>query len=304
VPADAELVTLRVPAAVEVRAFYAAELPPQDYRLADLGRVLLAPSPAGDYSIYRWDLIPSVLIFDFKDYATQDRYLKRLAFFVEKVGYRGILAKDEDIAILHGWNAHDYRAEDLAAFFRAAKEKSFPLGAGEKELQDLLVGAGIINKAGGELTAGTGALISIARESNASLRWTFAVHESMHAVFFTDSDYRSFARSVWASLDSDEKWFWKTYFNWAGYDAGSDYLMGNEFQANLLQQPSQAAEEYFSKRKTAELLEKHAELQERVDEYMAKYQKNFQRRASQLESWLYAKYGIEAGRSVFLTPLR
>ena len=87
VPADAELVTLRVPAAVEVRAFYAAELPPQDYRLADLGRVLLELSPAGDYSIYRWDLIPSVLIFDFKDYVTQDRYLKRLAFFVEKVGF-------------------------------------------------------------------------------------------------------------------------------------------------------------------------------------------------------------------------
>jgi hypothetical protein len=80
--------------------------------------------------------------------------------------------------------------------------------------------------------------------------------------------------------------------------------MGNEFQAYLLQQPVQMAEEYFSKRKSEELLEKHPELKERVDEYMAKYGKSFAQRAKQLESRLYAKYGAEAGRTVFLTPLR
>jgi hypothetical protein len=300
-PADTEILILRAPESVDVRAFYAADLPPEDYELADLGRVLLADAPASDYSIYRWDLLPSVLVFDFKDYATQDKYLKRLAFFVEKIGYRGTLAKDEEIASLHGWNAHDYRAEDLAAFFQAARDKSFPLGAEEKELERLLAGAGILRESGGKLTAGEGAMISIARESSSGLRWLFAVHESTHAIFFADPVYRNFARALWASLDSNEKWFWKAYFGWAGYDSGSDYLMGNEFQAYLLQQPVSAAEEYFSKRKTAELLEKHPELKERVDEYMAKYDASFAQRAKQLESWLYSKYGIEAGRTVFLT---
>ncbi len=303
VPADSELLTLKAPAGVEVRAFYSALLGEELYDLADLGRVLLDGASESDYSLFRWDMIPSVLVFDFKDYATQDRYLKRLAFFVEKIGYRGVLAKDEEIASLHGWNAHDYRAEDLAAFFRKARDKAFPLDPEEKELERVLLGAGILREEGGKPSAGSGAMISISRESSAALRWTFAVHESIHAIFFADSGYRGFAQSLWASLEPGEKWFWKAYLGWAGYDAASDYLMGNEFQAYLLQQPTSAAEEYFTKRKAAELLEKHPELSERVGEYMAKYGGSFAQRAKKLESRLLEEYGAEAGRTVFLTRL-
>jgi hypothetical protein len=297
---DASSLVLRAPEGIAIRAFYAAELGIRDYELADLGRVLLSDAPVEGYALYRWDLLPSVLVFDFRDYATQDRYLKRLAFFVEKLGFRGRLAKDEEIAALHGWNAHDYRPEDLADFFRTAREKAFPLGAAEKELEGILLGAGVITESGGVIGPGAGAMISIARESSEALRRTFAVHESTHAVFFADVDYRRFARSLWASLDAREKWFWKAYLGWAGYDVGSDYLMGNEFQAYLLQQPASAAEEYFAKRKGPELLEKHPELKEKVDAYMAEFGGSFARRAKRLEAWLYAKYGIEAGRTIFL----
>jgi hypothetical protein len=220
---------------------------------------------------------------------------------VEKVGFRGRLARDEEIASLHGWNAHDYRPEDLAAFFKAAKDRSFALNQEERELEALLVREGVISESGGKVEAGRGAIISISRESSDALRRTFAVHESMHALFFSDAAYRSFARSLWASLDAKEKWFWKAYLGWAAYDVGSDYLMGNEFQAYLLQQPTSAAEEYFTKRKSAELLEKHPELEERVAAYMADYGASFAARAAKLEAWLRAKYGIEAGRDIFLT---
>jgi len=298
---DCSSLRLRAPEGLEIKAFYAAVLGIEDYELADLGRVLLSKAPIAEYSVYRWDLIPSVLIFDFKDYATQDRYLKRLAFFVEKLGYRGTLLKDEDIAALHGWNAHDYGSEDLAAFFRAAREKSFPLDAAEKELEGVLLREAVIVESGGTFEPGKGAMISIARESGDALRWTFAVHESTHAIFFSDADYRRFARSLWSSLEEREKWFWKTYLGWAAYDVGSDYLMGNEFQAYLLQQPTAAVEEYFVKRKSAELLEKHPELEEKVNAYMAEFGSAFTRRAKELEAWLYKKYGVEAGRTVFLT---
>ena len=304
-PAETELLVLRVPKGIDVPAFYAAELPPEDYGLADLGRVLSTEAPKEDFSLFHWDLLPSVLVFDFKDYATQDRYLKRLAFFTEKIGYRGILAKDEAIAGLHGWNAHDYRAEDLAAFFQAAREKSFPLGPEEKELGRILEEAGVIvekaSPKGPAYAAGEGAMISFAREANDALRWTFAVHESTHAIFFVDKEYRDFSRSLWSSLDADEKWFWKAYLGWAGYDSGSDYLMGNEFQAYLLQQPVTMVKDYFEKRKTAELLEKHPELEERVNAYMERFGPSFELRAGRLESWLYERYGVKAGRTVFLT---
>jgi hypothetical protein len=300
-PPDAATIRLRVPSGIEIKAFYSSELGTEDYALADLGRVLLSKAPDPGYLVYRWDMLPSVLIFDFKDYATQDKYLKRLAFFAEKLGFRGTLAKDKDIAALRGWNAHDYRPEELADFFRAAEERSFPLGAEEAELEGLLLRAGVLEEDGGRIGPGKGAIISISRESGAALRRTFATHESAHAIFFSDPDYRSFATSLWSSVDSRERWFWRTYFGWAGYDVGSDYLMGNEFQAYLLQQPVAAADDYFAKRKSAELLAKHPELKERMDAYMGEFGSSFAQRAKRLEDWLYAKYGVEAGRTAFLT---
>ena len=304
IPPDAESVALSAQKGVDIEAFFAAQLPPSDYELADLGRILLTDAPISEYEVYRWDMLPSVLVFDFKDYAAQDRFMKRLAFFVEKIGHRGALAKDEEIAPLHGWNAHDYRAEDLASFFQEVKAKSFPINESEKELQSVLLGSGIIKEEGGAIAAGEGAIISIARETADQLRWTLAVHESTHGIFFADADYRHFAQALWASVGPGEKWFWRTYLGWAGYDVGSDYLIGNEFQAYLLQQPSNAAREYFEKRKSAELLEKHPELKEKMDAYMAQYGDSFEARSKELESWLYAKYAVGAGRTVFLTRVR
>jgi hypothetical protein len=108
-------------------------------------------------------------------------------------------------------------------------------------------------------------------------------------------------QGLWASMDQGEKWFWRTYLGWALYDISSSYLISNEFQAYLLQQPPNAAREYFEKRKSAELLEKHPEMQEQIDEYMAQYGDRFEMRAKELESWLYAKYAVRAGGTVFLS---
>jgi hypothetical protein len=298
---DIESLELEAPADLDIKAFYAADISREDNERADLGRVLLDPPPRGDFALYRWDMLPSVLVLDFKDYDTQDKYLKRLAFFVEKTGFRGSLVRDADLTGRHGWNAHDYGSEDLAAFYRAAAKKYFPLHQEERDLESLLARYGVIQGSGGDAVPGNGAIISIARESSPALRWTFIVHESTHAVFFSDPAYRRYAQALWASLGLRERWFWTTYFGWAGYDPMDDYLMGNEFQAYLLQQPVAAAEEYFTKRKSAELLEKHPELTDRVAAYMAEFGTSFAKRAAALESWMEATYGIEAGRTVFLT---
>ena len=55
-----------------------------------------------NYELFRWSDFPHVLIFDFLNYDVQNRFLKRLAFFVEKAGFRGRLAQDHEIANLHG----------------------------------------------------------------------------------------------------------------------------------------------------------------------------------------------------------
>ena len=129
-PRSLELV---LPPGVLASAFYSALLDEKTAELADFGRILRSPPSDRDFDLYRWDLLPTTLIFDFKDYAIQDKYLKRLAFFVEKLGFKGRLASDEEIAGLHGWNAHDYRplrsrgllrgraGEVLSAQFRRAR---------------------------------------------------------------------------------------------------------------------------------------------------------------------------------------
>lgn len=299
-PAGAARVDLVYPVGEALPDFYASSLDPRDAELADLGRVLKTPPSGADYELYRWDLIPSVLIFDFKDYATQDAYLKRLAFFVEKAGFKGRLAEDTAIAGLHGWNAHDYRSEDLAAFFEAVRKSSFKLDPQEEELRTILMDRGLIREREGKIAAGEGAIVSITRESQGYLRSLFLTHETTHAIFFTDPDYRAFVRQTWASVPAAEKWFWLAYFRWMVYDTSDSYLMANEYQAYLLQQPVTLVEAYFTKNLASRLAEKHPELKDQIDAYMKAYGPSFALRAKALEDWLSAKYGFYAGRGNFI----
>jgi hypothetical protein len=228
-----------------------AKLPPFPKPItADPGLIL--SWPIGNwrdsrYEVFNWDKFPSLLIFDFVDYDTQDRMLKRLSFFVEKKGFRNRLAPDSEIAELHGWNAHDYRAEDLARFFQTAREDRFPLLAEERELMQILLDAGIIRASGsgGTITAGEGGIISISRESPDYLRSRFMAHEGFHGLFFIDKDFRDFSKGRWQHLPSQAKRFIISYFNYQQYDTADEYLLVNEFMAHVLQQPVSQAGYYF-----------------------------------------------------------
>ena len=197
------------------------------------------------YEVFRWEAFPSLLIFDTADYAAQERLFKRLAFYVEKAGYRGRLLSDREIAGLHGWNAHDYRAEDLARFFQAARRANFPLLAEERELERILIDNGIIKNSGGVIQAGDGGVISISRESPDYLRNRFMAHEGYHGIFFIDDDFRAFSRERWRQLSEDAKRFIISYFDYQGYDTADEYLLVNEFMAHIMQQTVSLAGVYF-----------------------------------------------------------
>jgi hypothetical protein len=232
-----------------ISAFYlaAAETPlfPEPVP-ADPGIMLGYPREAWRdrrFEIFRWDRFPSILVFDTADYAVQNLLFKRLCFFVEKKGFRGRLAHDWEIADLHGWNAHDYRAEDLARFFDAAAD--FPLSPEERELERILLDAGIIRRRDGRISAGEGAVLSVSRQSADYLRFTFMAHEGFHGLFFTDPGFRDFSRRRWEGLSRQAKNFILSYFDYQGYDTGDEYLMINEFMAHCLQQPVSQVPRYF-----------------------------------------------------------
>lgn len=184
----------------------------------------------------------SVLVLVTADYDTQDAFLKRLAFFVEKTGYRGRLVSDSALVPLHGWNAHDYAAPDLARFFSLAAETNFPLSTAELELRDQLVRAGVLVVQGQTWAPGTGALVGVSAQSPPALRHVLFVHEGFHGLYFTNPDFRAGVKAVWDNLPDGAQTAFRRFLAASQYDPQDEALMINEFQAYVLQR---AADEWL-----------------------------------------------------------
>jgi hypothetical protein len=286
-------------------AFYlaAAETPPFPEPLpADPGLILEYPREAwrdSRYAIFRWEQFPSVLIIDTADYAVQDSLFKRLCFFTEKKGFRGRVAPDGEIAGLHGWNAHDYRAEDLARFFQAAAD--FPLSPEERELEQLLLNEGIIRREAGGFRGGEGAVLSISRESPAYLRSLFMAHEGFHGLFFIDEDFRAFSRRRWEGLSPQAWTFIVSYFDYQGYDTADEYLMINEFMAHCLQQPVSRSARYFGETLAARIAAspRRRETLPEKDEAAGSWPelgRAFRAEAAAFSEYVNRRWGLSAGR--------
>lgn len=217
----------------------------------DLGLVMDWPQKnwrRADYELFEWELFPGVLFFDFSSYAVQNQFFTRLAYFAEKAGYKGTLVSDDFVKNKHGYNAHDYKAEDLAAFFSEAERQQFALNEYELLLKEILEANRIIIKGSGGFTAGDGAVISFSRESPRYLRHTFLAHESWHGIFFTTESFRNVCAACYTMFDPGSLEFIQTFWETQpglGYDRNDEYLMQNEFMAYIMQQPVSSVRSYF-----------------------------------------------------------
>jgi hypothetical protein len=188
----------------------------------------------GEAEVFAWPRLPGVLIYDTATYEVQERFFRRLAFFVEKPETAGTIPSLASVEGRRSWNAHDYRAEDLARFFSLAGNA--PLTDEESRLREALLAHGVIRGAGSSYEPGEGAVLSISRESTEQLRELLVTHEAFHGVFFTLPAYREACRSAWDALAEDEREVWLAFFDLKGYNTADPYLMVNEFQSYLLQQ--------------------------------------------------------------------
>ena len=262
------------------------------------------------YEVFRWEAFPEILMFDTADYTVQDCLFKRLAFFVEKAGFRGRLAPDEEIADLHGWNAHDYRSRDLAAFFEAARKSSFPLNTEERELEALLFSAGILGRGRAlEIIPGRGAIISISRESDKtdrSLRPRFMAHEGFHGLYFIDEDFRNFSLKRWELFPEAAKKFLLAFFDFQAYDTKDSNLVVNEFMAHVLQLPASQAAWYFGEYQPNRMITaspwRRAALPEKEEttadgrRYWPVIAAAFTAEAEAFSSYVDQRWGLAAGR--------
>jgi len=285
---------------------------------ADPGVILSYPIDAWRdrrYEIFSWDVFPEILIFDTASYTVQDRLLKRLAFFVEKDGFRGRLASDAEIEALHGWNAHDYRAQDLAAFFEAARKSRFPLLDEELELEWILLDNGILRnsdrssgRVSAQIVAGRGAIISISRESDMtskSLRPRFMAHEGFHGLYFIDEEFRNFSRQRWEVFPAPAKKFLLSFFEFQAYDTRDVNLVINEFMAHVLQLPVTQAAWYFGDFQPNRMIttspRRRASLPEREEvrdgrPYWPDLAEAFTAEAEVFSRYVNQRWGLAAGR--------
>lgn len=261
-----------------------------------------------DYELFVWDRFENVLFFDTLDYKVQDDFFRRLAYFVEKKGFKGRLLTDSELEGKHGYNGHDYRARDLARFFEKARVMNFPLNQKEKLLQEILeVNEIIIRDENGSFTEGSGAVISISRESPAYLRTTFVAHEGWHGIFFIDEEFRNTAASIFYTLEaSDYKTlnFLIRYFQVTpslNYDTSDDYLLKNEFMAYMLQRPVSECEQYYVNMASRE----HAQalIKEEADYIIASRAGGFTGAAQMFEDYVRDRWNLAAGRVWLISRL-
>jgi hypothetical protein len=222
-----------------LRGLQVLQLPAEAPIPADPGQILAWDRSSWrkpDYELYSWSRYPRVLIMDTASYEVQDAFFKRLAFFVEKAGHAGKLESRSALAGLHGYNAHDYRAEDLARFFMEARKEAGGLSTEENALAGILAENGVLKQTADGYAPGDGCVLSISRSSSPILRALLLTHESFHGLFFTMPSFRDATEKEWAALSPDEQALWVDYLAARDYDTTDHYLVVNEFQSYLLQQ--------------------------------------------------------------------
>ena len=259
---------------------------------ASLAQVLRTPATAWRsplLEVFRWDLFPDILVVDTISLALQDRIFTRLAYFVEKKGFRGKLLTNAQLAGRHGWNAHDYGPDALAAFYNTASDWWFPLNPEEYAMEELALREGILVHDGEHVAPGMGGVLSLTRSSSDIERRYLLTHESFHGIFFSSPEYRQFCFGVWDSLPPSERGFYRSFLASLGYDSDQRFLAVNEFQAYLMQQPLEYAASFFE-RFLSRFEEPGAQVPVEATSLVAT--------AKELNGFLRLHFGVRAGRTV------
>ncbi len=276
---------------------------------ADLGTVLrYRPEQwrQPDFELFSWTRYPDVLILDSATYEIQTRFFRRLAFFVEKMGYRGTVLTDEQLGSMHGYNAHNYNGEGLAAFYHEADRTGVTLTEEEELLRAIVLAHGIIREAPSGYEPGVGGILGISQESSIfpTLRELLISHEAYHGIYYVEPEFVTAIDRLWESLDESEQYYWELLLSGMQYDVTFEYLVRNEFQGYLLQQPVSSATWYFETRMAERIARWHPAQAQWLRRYLAAYSGTHRRQAAEAQAALYSITGFIARDVYCLTPLR
>jgi hypothetical protein len=283
---------------IEINSF--STMLPDDYSpvTADIGTMLNYKQSAwrhSDWEIFSWNLFPDILVIDYRDYALQAASLKRLSFFVEKEGFSRKLIENDLLSGFHGWNAHDYRSKDLAAFFSKAEKDDFYLNPEEYDLLSILLSNKIIVKSERGYTSVSGGLLSYSIESSQRLRRLFITHEGYHGIYFSDLEFVTEVQAIWKSLEEPEKEFWYNFLGWKRYDINNPYLVVNEFMAYLMQQSIENVESYYKEYIIPKYLVAFPDQTDKMNEFLVNYPDHFLENAEKIAASAFRLNSISPG---------
>lgn len=251
-----------------------------------------------DFEVFEWDRYPGILFFDTRNYTVQEKLFSRLAYFVEKEGYKGTLLTNEQLEGKHGYNAHDYSAASMADFFNKAAIQKFQLNPEEIQLKKILIANGLfdLNADGITVTAKDGGIVSISQESADWLRTNLLAHEGWHTIFFENEEFRNFVAAVYYTMDPKSLDFLIDYFksqSGLGYDVNDEYLMHNEMMAYIMQQRLSEVKNYFIHLANRGSVMKFTP---QLAEYIRKNEaQGFEDAAIALNEYVFDKFGIVCG---------
>ncbi|MFO7849807.1 MAG: hypothetical protein R6V67_07600 [Spirochaetia bacterium] len=280
---------------------------------ADLGVILNYPKEQWrreEYELFRWNLVPKVLIFDFADYAVQRDYFTRLAFFVGVTGESGRIEEHSYYEGRHVFNAHDYRPEDLAAFYRQAEEQGIGLNKEEQLVRDIALNQGVLRKKDGVISAGEGAILSTAQEIPPYLQGRLLAHEAIHGIFYAVPDFREGAFSIHKDMSELEREFWYSFLGnkgrldnrsgYDGYDVENEYLLINEIAGHIMQLQPHEVDPYFLDVYLPRLEELLPEKKSAFQNIRRDHSDMFAHTRAELEALLEKTLGVRRG-NLFIT---
>ena len=257
-----------------------------------------------DFELFSWTLYPEVLILDSANYDVQARFFRRLAFYVEKTGFRGTLLTDEQLRGRHGYNAHNYNADGLARFFDEARATGIALNDEELLLREVLVANGIIESSDDGFVAGRGGILAVSQESRMipTLRDLLLSHEAYHGVYYSEPEYVRQIDALWDSLDDEQQRYWRLLLAGLQYDVDDGYLLRNEYHAYLLQQPVASASWYFETRSAERIARWYPASAGWLRSYLVRYQGTHREQAAAAEAILSSITGLAARDVACLEP--
>ncbi|TFH05908.1 MAG: hypothetical protein E4H09_01240 [Spirochaetales bacterium] len=275
----------------------------------DLGTLLRYPTGLWrnvQFELFSWSLYPDVLILDSDTYLTQSRFFKRAAFFIEKRGFRGTLLSDSQLAGRHGYNAHNYSADGLAAFFTSAMAAGVELTDEELVLRRLLIENMIIAAGSEGYVAVSGGILGISQESAGvpGMRELLLGHEAYHGVYYAEPGYAAEVNESWDRLPEDFRRYWELLLSGMQYDTTDPYLVRNEYHAYLLQQPVRSAIWYFEVRSAERVQRWFPGSAEWVRRFLADNPGAYREQAAAMEERLRRITGLRAGDVWCLEPIQ